>query len=188
MTAVSSDTQFLADLNVIDYSLLVGLDATSGELVVGLVGMARFFFSWCDFLGWLIFFGLQIIFAPTRGTRNWRAGSRRREFWEAAVLSRRFCRPSSTGRGSRRPWTATFTSSATDDNPRMCTFFSRGILLSLFFPPLLRMHMYSLCSFSCSLTRHRERERERERERGRERLKDTPAAHPSRQALLGFSV
>jgi len=38
MTAVNIDTHFLAELNVIDYSLLVGVDATTNELVVGLVG------------------------------------------------------------------------------------------------------------------------------------------------------
>ena len=42
MTAVNVDTHFLAELNVIDYSLLVGVDATTNELVVGLVGTREY--------------------------------------------------------------------------------------------------------------------------------------------------
>ena len=38
VAAVNSDTKFLADLNVIDYSLLVGVDSVTNELVIGLVG------------------------------------------------------------------------------------------------------------------------------------------------------
>ena len=45
MNAVYNDTQFLTDFNVIDYSLLVGLDTSTGDLVVGLVGM----FELCPF-------------------------------------------------------------------------------------------------------------------------------------------
>jgi len=38
LECVTNDSQFLSDLNVIDYSLLVGIDETTQELVVGIVG------------------------------------------------------------------------------------------------------------------------------------------------------
>jgi hypothetical protein len=38
MQAIQSDTQFLAGQSVMDYSLLVGLDETNKELVVGIIG------------------------------------------------------------------------------------------------------------------------------------------------------
>ncbi|QRV97609.1 1-phosphatidylinositol-4-phosphate 5-kinase [Ceratobasidium sp. AG-Ba] len=41
--AIWSDTQFLADLNVMDYSMLVGVDDGSKELVVGIVDFVRTF-------------------------------------------------------------------------------------------------------------------------------------------------
>lgn len=41
MTAIHSDTMFLADCSVIDYSLLVGLEQSTGELVVGIVDYIR---------------------------------------------------------------------------------------------------------------------------------------------------
>lgn len=37
-SAIWNDTKFLADLNVMDYSLVVGVDGTRRELVVGIVG------------------------------------------------------------------------------------------------------------------------------------------------------
>jgi 1-phosphatidylinositol-3-phosphate 5-kinase len=33
------DSKFLADINVMDYSFLVGVDSSKNELVVGIVGM-----------------------------------------------------------------------------------------------------------------------------------------------------
>lgn len=36
--ALSNDSRFLADINVMDYSLVVGVDSQSEELVVGIVG------------------------------------------------------------------------------------------------------------------------------------------------------
>lgn len=36
--AFLSDTKFLADINVMDYSLIVGVDSSKNELVVGIVG------------------------------------------------------------------------------------------------------------------------------------------------------
>ena len=36
--ALFNDSRFLADINVMDYSLLVGVDSTKNELVVGIVG------------------------------------------------------------------------------------------------------------------------------------------------------
>lgn len=41
--AIRSDTKFLADNSVMDYSLLVGLEPSSGELVLGIIGMSLFF-------------------------------------------------------------------------------------------------------------------------------------------------
>jgi 1-phosphatidylinositol-3-phosphate 5-kinase len=39
--ALSNDTRFLAEINVMDYSLVVGVDSQSEELVVGIVGKVR---------------------------------------------------------------------------------------------------------------------------------------------------
>lgn len=36
--ALNSDSKFLADINVMDYSFVVGVDSASNELVVGIVG------------------------------------------------------------------------------------------------------------------------------------------------------
>lgn len=41
MQAIQADTQFLASLSVMDYSLLVGLDESSKELVVGIIGQFK---------------------------------------------------------------------------------------------------------------------------------------------------
>lgn len=37
-SAIWNDTEFLAELNVMDYSLVVGVDGNRRELVVGIVG------------------------------------------------------------------------------------------------------------------------------------------------------
>lgn len=34
-----NDSKFLADINVMDYSLIVGVDSNKNELVIGIVGM-----------------------------------------------------------------------------------------------------------------------------------------------------
>ena len=36
--ALYNDSKFLADINVMDYSLVVGVDSLNNELVVGIVG------------------------------------------------------------------------------------------------------------------------------------------------------
>lgn len=36
--ALYNDSKFLADINVMDYSLVVGVDSQNNELVVGIVG------------------------------------------------------------------------------------------------------------------------------------------------------
>lgn len=36
--ALYNDSRFLADINVMDYSLVVGVDSAENELVVGIVG------------------------------------------------------------------------------------------------------------------------------------------------------
>ena len=36
--ALNSDSKFLADINVMDYSFVVGVDSARNELVVGIVG------------------------------------------------------------------------------------------------------------------------------------------------------
>lgn len=41
--AIEEDTKFLADNSVMDYSLLVGLEPQSGELVLGIIGNCHFF-------------------------------------------------------------------------------------------------------------------------------------------------
>ena len=39
--ALYNDSKFLADINVMDYSLVVGVDSRSSELVVGIVDYVR---------------------------------------------------------------------------------------------------------------------------------------------------
>lgn len=39
--ALYNDSKFLADINVMDYSLVVGVDSEKNELVVGIVGMLQ---------------------------------------------------------------------------------------------------------------------------------------------------
>ncbi len=39
--ALYNDSKFLADINVMDYSLVVGVDGQKNELVVGIVGRQR---------------------------------------------------------------------------------------------------------------------------------------------------
>ncbi|KJE93967.1 phosphatidylinositol-3-phosphate/phosphatidylinos itol 5-kinase [Capsaspora owczarzaki ATCC 30864] len=43
MRAISNDTQFLCDWNVMDYSLLVGVDETNNQLVAGIIDYIRTF-------------------------------------------------------------------------------------------------------------------------------------------------
>jgi len=43
--ALWNDSKFLSELNVMDYSLVVGADDQNGELVVGIVGQYRFYGS-----------------------------------------------------------------------------------------------------------------------------------------------
>lgn len=43
--ALFNDSKFLADINVMDYSLVVGVDSAKNELVVGIVGMLVAFFE-----------------------------------------------------------------------------------------------------------------------------------------------
>lgn len=38
--ALFNDSKFLADINVMDYSLVVGVDSVKNELVVGIVGQS----------------------------------------------------------------------------------------------------------------------------------------------------
>jgi 1-phosphatidylinositol-3-phosphate 5-kinase len=39
--ALYNDSKFLADINVMDYSLVVGVDSQRNELVVGIVGKLK---------------------------------------------------------------------------------------------------------------------------------------------------
>lgn len=43
--ALWNDSKFLADLNVMDYSVLVAVDSVKNELVVGIVGKLAFSLS-----------------------------------------------------------------------------------------------------------------------------------------------
>ena len=76
MNAVQNDTLFLNDLNVIDYSLLVGIQANSGELVVGLVGTSRHRKRVSENVTNNSERSKtnQIISGRTLGTKSWRAG------------------------------------------------------------------------------------------------------------------
>lgn len=42
-TALHNDSLFLANQKIMDYSLIVGVDKTSSELVVGIVGRSAIF-------------------------------------------------------------------------------------------------------------------------------------------------
>ena len=46
-TSLWNDTLFLAKMNVMDYSLVIGVDDSAKELVVGIVG--RIFYSICAY-------------------------------------------------------------------------------------------------------------------------------------------
>jgi hypothetical protein len=71
-SALFNDSKFLADVNVMDYSLVVGVDSKHQELVVGIVGACHAFAT--DVEQWLTF--KQTTNARTRGTRSSKAGSR----------------------------------------------------------------------------------------------------------------
>lgn len=46
MKAINNDVTFLASQYIMDYSLLVGLDESSQELVVGIIGKFAAFSPW----------------------------------------------------------------------------------------------------------------------------------------------
>ena len=48
--ALFNDSKFLADVNVMDYSLVVGVDTTRNELVMGIVGQQRTGIASCRYL------------------------------------------------------------------------------------------------------------------------------------------
>jgi 1-phosphatidylinositol-3-phosphate 5-kinase len=43
--ALYNDSKFLSDINVMDYSLVVGVDSQKNELVVGIVGKLNLYSS-----------------------------------------------------------------------------------------------------------------------------------------------
>ena len=47
--ALYNDSKFLGDINVMDYSLVVGVDSTNNELVVGIVGMCNCHDAYANF-------------------------------------------------------------------------------------------------------------------------------------------
>ena len=66
--ALYNDSKFLSDINVMDYSLVVGVDSQKNELVVGIVGKQRpLEASHQSNIH-------QITSARTPWTRNWRLG------------------------------------------------------------------------------------------------------------------
>ena len=77
---------FLSNLNVMDYSLVVGVDSDKHELVVGIVDYIRTF-TWS-----VIRLGNGV--GLSSGTRSLRAGSRTRRSWVEARASRRSSPPS----------------------------------------------------------------------------------------------
>ena len=79
--ALFNDSRFLTEINVMDYSLVVGVDSQNSELVVGIVGTSTV----PDFYIPLLI-SLQIISAPIPGIRNWRVGSRTLRFWVEAPI------------------------------------------------------------------------------------------------------
>lgn len=58
--ALFNDSKFLADINVMDYSLVVGVDSVKNELVVGIVGACSFYLGFTSMIHGLtcgFFFG-----------------------------------------------------------------------------------------------------------------------------------
>lgn len=70
--ALYNDSKFLADINVMDYSLVVGVDSVGSELVVGIVGMCILAIEEQELDCYI-----QIMFEHIHGTRGSRAGSRK---------------------------------------------------------------------------------------------------------------
>lgn len=69
--AIWNDALFLSSLKVMDYSLLVGINTETSEIVVGIIGKywpgRSRYVAPCDHF-------LQISCASTRGINNWRPG------------------------------------------------------------------------------------------------------------------
>lgn len=90
--AILSDAYFLSSHLIIDYSLLVGRDDATNQLVVGIIGERRersFFFLLLflrvDDVTLAFVFSLQIISEHLRGTKNWKWWSNPPESWEVKV-------------------------------------------------------------------------------------------------------
>lgn len=87
--AIHSDAYFLSSHLIIDYSLLVGRDDATDQLVVGIIGKRRKMMRKTRVF---VLFGLcylcsspQIIFAHLHGTRSWKWSLSPLEFWEVKV-------------------------------------------------------------------------------------------------------
>lgn len=70
--ALFNDSKFLADINVMDYSLVVGVDSVKNELVVGIVGACSFYLGFTSMIHGLTcgFFFRKTSSGHIRGTRN----------------------------------------------------------------------------------------------------------------------
>lgn len=68
--AIEQDTKFLADNSVMDYSLLVGLEPKSDELVLGIIGKLHDCLFKYKVLFYSMLFYWQIIYEHLRGIKN----------------------------------------------------------------------------------------------------------------------
>lgn len=85
-SSVWNDTLFLARQNVMDYSLMIAVDESRKELVVGIVGMIACL-SDPYLLGLTV--ELQTVSEHIRGTRNLSLGSKIEGSLEGAKINRR---------------------------------------------------------------------------------------------------
>lgn len=69
--SINDDSEFLTSQLVMDYSLLVGLDEDSGELVLGIIGNLKFVRATLLISSWIIeTFNLQTTFVLLHGTKK----------------------------------------------------------------------------------------------------------------------
>lgn len=72
-SSLHNDTLFLSNKNVMDYSLLVGIDEERHELVVGIVGKLKIYNIYLTFDGYNLT-NAQILFEHLPGIKSWKVG------------------------------------------------------------------------------------------------------------------
>jgi len=69
-TSVWKDTSFLSQLNVMDYSLVVGVDSDTHELIIGIVGKVFYLFIYLFILFYFQYLILVIILLKYNNNNN----------------------------------------------------------------------------------------------------------------------